>query len=250
MFDTNLAFTKDNPLTIRAEKNAKVEFNGGIKLDAKKLKLVQDKSILNLLPPEKADGNLYMLDLKVEGISDFGILKKHGFGRVVISPIEAFYNKKPLHLAQYPNKGEGVIDMGKVIDVGKPIAQKRGKRIVYGDLSKEEHFGIFTYENPRIDRWVNTKDIWLYGIFSSGFCDDNLGVKEIDSKKKEIKLADRHHYELKSGRKYISDKGENWFDVATADLRGFVAYNLLEEADKDGEYFVDSIGTINVGKIM
>lgn len=232
LLDKNLKFKSGSALTIAAYENEKVTFHGGVKIAADKLKKVTNKSILAKLPPEKADGALYALDLKAEGVTDYGVMKKHGFGAVDVSPMEVFYNKNPLYLARYPNVGCEILEIGKVIDDGSIPNEKTGKpQVVRG--------ATFTYEYDRANRWADLKNVWLFGKFSYGYCDDNLRIEKIDTKEKTIKLVDRHSYKVAPGAKHIRKQGREYWEVAGLEVRGYCAYNMLEEADKDGEYFID-----------
>ena len=230
LFDSKLKFSKDTSLTIRSDGTGKVYFHGGVSFSTDELKPVSDNSILSRLPPEKPEGKLYMLDLKVRGVSNYGKLKKHGFGAADVSPMEVFLNDEPLYLAQYPNKGEPILEIGRVVDDGAEIGPNGKPRAVRP--------GAFTYEYSRAERWANLKNVWLFGKFSVGYCDDNLPVTQIDTKSKVIRLGDRHAYKIAGGRKHISKKPQYW-EVAGLEVRGYVAYNMLEEADKHGEYYID-----------
>lgn len=209
-------------IIIRAYNGEKVIFHGGKKLDGNKFRLTSDKDILKTLLPE-ALGKVWQIDLKKEGITNFGVMKQHGFGKIPEpTPLELFINGQPQMLARYPN--QGILKIGKVYDKGSVPRN--------GDQSNRG--AEFGYEDDRILRWLNAKDIWLHGKFSNGYSDDYLKVERIDTQKRSLKMLQPHLYGVSSSI-YINSEGER----PGMNIRGFYALNLLEEIDYPGEYYVD-----------
>ena len=182
---------------------------------------VRIESILERLPSE-ARGKVLVIDLKKEGVSDWGTLKQHGFGTVPEpAPLELFINGMSQTLARYPN--EGILKIGKVFDKGSIPRD--------GDFSNRgPEFG---YEYDRAERWKYAKDIWLHGKFSYGFNDDNLEIEKIDYVKKSFKIRQPHIYGV------MPSVPPDSHDTAGLAYRGYYAYNLLEEIDQPGEYYLD-----------
>jgi len=219
--------TVSNQVVLSAYNKEEVIFHGGKKLDGGKFKLCSDKAILSRLLPE-AIGKVREIDLIKEGIKDFGTLKQHGFGIIPEpSPLELFINGAPQFLARYPN--EGILKIGKVIDKGS-IPRN-------GDFSNRG--AEFGYEYDRPIRWKNADDIWLHGKFSFGYNDDHFRIAQIDSVKKTFKVVQPHIYGVCSSL-YASSS-----ELAGLSVRGYYVYNLLEEIDKPGEYYLDR----NTGKL-
>jgi len=208
-------------LIIGAYKNEHVILSGGKKLDGRKFRELKDKSMLERLPPESGK-KVLVIDLKKEGVTEWGSLKQHGFGTIPEpAPLELFINGTPQTLARYPN--EGILKIGKVYDMGSIPRD--------GDFSNRgPEFG---YEYNRAERWKKAADIWLHGKFSYGFNDDNLQVEVIDYSKKSLKIKQPHIYGV------MSSFPPDLKDTAGIAFRGYFAYNLPEEIDQPGEYYLD-----------
>ncbi|MEY3676388.1 MAG: hypothetical protein RJB67_878, partial [Bacteroidota bacterium] len=193
-----------------AAKN-KVILSGGKNINGRQFKKVTNPSILARLEKNAAD-HVVEVSLTKLGINNFGTHQSYGHGQPVIpAPLELYYNQDPLLLAHYPNNG--AVKIGKVIDKGSV------PRI--GD--KSNRGGLFNYTDNRQSKWVGQKDIWIQGTFNYGFADDYINIAKIDTTKKEIKLASPHIYGIANGR----------------DFQEYIAYNILEELDSPGEWWLD-----------
>ena len=206
--------TQDAPIVYRACENERVCLSGGRELDPAAFRPVADPAVLQRLP-EVSRGEVFQVDLKAQGISDFGRMAPRGFGRPYVSAgLEPFFNDQPLRLARWPN--QRVVKIGKVLDKG---SEPRN-----GDFSNRG--AKFTYDYDRPERWKQAEDIWLSGLFAYGYADDSIKVRAIDTQEKTITLADAHVYGVMSG-------------YSGAALRAYYALNLLEEIDEPGEWFLD-----------
>ncbi len=218
---SSLQIEGDIPINFCAYSDEKVVFHGGKKIKGNKFKICNDRSILDRLLPE-ARGKVVVIDLKKEGITDYGIMKQHGFGSIPEpAPMELFIEGTPQTLARYPN--EGILQIGKVYDKGSV------PRV--GDFSNKG--AVFGFEYDRPERWAKATDIWLHGKFSYGYNDDHLAVKQIDLKEKTISIVQPHIYGVLSNIYYTREES------AGLSVRGYYAYNLLEEIDRPGEYYLD-----------
>ena len=180
-------------------------------IPSEKFKKVTDKAILNRLSKDAAQ-NVMQVNLKEIGINDFGEIKQYGHAMSITpAPIEVFFNNEAMTLARYPN--EGYIKIGKVIDAGS----------VPRNSDYTDRGGIFEYTDLKHDKWAGQEDVWFQGTFMAGFADDNILVESIDVKKKQVKLAKPSLYGVGSGRDYHQ----------------YVAYNILDELDSPGEWYVD-----------
>lgn len=150
--------------------------------------------------PEEARDHVCRYDLKSAGITDYGTIKRHGFGMGGgIAPLEVFADGQPLALARWPND-----DWARVADV--PAGKDGGK---------------FTYEGERPNRWKFHDDIWVHGYWTWDWADSCEKVAAIDLETKEIATVPPHGvYGYKQGARYF-------------------VLNVLEELDKPGEYYVD-----------
>jgi hypothetical protein len=213
-FKLDEAFTgsKQTPIIWRGVNKDKVIISGGKKIKGSAFKIVNDPAIL-MRVGKTAAAALYQVSLKKLGILNYGKYQSYGHGQPVVpAPLELFFNNEPLKLAHYPNSGS--IKIGKVIDKGSV------PRI--GDTSNRG--GIFEYTDTRHAKWTGQKDIWLQGTFNYGFADDNINIEKIDTLKKQIKLVTPHLYGLGNGR----------------DFQAYTAFNILEELDSPGEWWLDT----------
>ncbi len=128
-------------MKISAYNNENVIFSGGKKIKGKNFRVCKQKSILERLPTESGK-KVLVIDLKKEGVLEWGSLKQHGFGTIPEpAPLELFINGTPQTLARYPNIG--ILKVGKVYDKGSIPRD--------GDFSNRgPEFG---YEYDRPDRW-------------------------------------------------------------------------------------------------
>jgi len=79
----------------------------------------------------------------------------------------------------------------------------------------------FTYTGSRPARWSRASDIWMHGLWSQNWADFHVAVARIDPVGRTITLAGPPaQYGIASRQPYY-------------------AYNLLEELDVPGEYYVD-----------
>ena len=225
---TEISGKESAPFIIRNYENEKVVFHGGKRIDGSKAKLTTNKSVLSRLLPE-VQGKVWEINLKKQGVTDYGTMKKHGFGSPVdVAPIELFIDGEPQWLARYPNKGEDHLAIGKIYDGGSIPRD--------GDYSNRG--GEFGFEYDRPERWKQADEIWIHGKFSYGFNDDHLKIDKIDYEKRSIKVTSPHLYGLRtSTQKYIDP--ENSMDLSGLNVRGYYAYNLIEEVDEPGEYYLD-----------
>jgi hypothetical protein len=219
------------PIVWRTMPDEYVSVTGGKRISSSAFQKVTNRAILKRLSKSAAQ-NVVQVNLREQGINDYGEIKQYGHAMPVLpAPLEVFFNNEPMTLARYPN--EEYIKIGKVIDPGSMPRTK--------DYSNRG--GTFEYTDPRHEVWAGQEDVWFQGTFRYGYADDNILVESIDTKKKQVKLAMPSMYGVGSGR----------------DFQHYVAYNILDELDSPGEWYVDKEtgilyfwppGNINDGSFM
>lgn len=203
--------TAEHPLVWTGVPGENVSITGGRTLRSEKFKKVSDAGILAQFDPA-ARGQIMQIDLKAEGVKDFGRHRQYGHSLPVIaSTLELFFQGEPMTLARYPNNG--AIKIGKVSDPGSV------PRI--GD--KSNRGATFAYTDARHKRWAGVPNIWIQGTLNYGFADDYNPIASIDTLKGTVKLGKPHLYGVASGR----------------DFQEYVAINILSELDSPGEWYVD-----------
>lgn len=213
----------------------KPRFVGGRRISAAKLKKVEDASILKKLPPE-ASGDLYCLHLPEFGMRDFGELRQRGFGG--LNPpleMEAFFNVKPMRLAQYPN-GLKLLKIGTVLDRGTALRNPSGHDAPQPEKDANPRGAVFKFDFDRPARWIDAPDAFVKGNLSVGWAYDQIKIKRIDPAAKTIELQSPHVYGVYSN---FPPKNPKWIDRADLNVRGYQVFNLIEELDEPGEYYID-----------
>jgi parallel beta-helix repeat protein len=145
-------------------------------------------------------GKIFQTNLKAHGITDFGEIKVRGFAIPVSSAgMEVFFQNKPMTLARWPNN-----------DWSKIAATSAG-----------QDGGKFTYEGDRPKGWAKADDIWLHGYWVWDWADSYSKVKSINNETREIMTQEPHNFHgYKPGQRYY-------------------AFNILEELDDPGEWYLD-----------
>lgn len=224
--------THKEGLVISGYKNESIVISGGHKLKTSGFENVVDTSIVARLVPE-AVNHIVQYDLGRDGLEAFGNFRSrppHGTKeRDEKRYIELFFNEKSLPVARWPN--DDMVRIDSVIDRGS-ISKKDGYAAV---LDTARVGGIFRYDFDRAQRWNHAKHIWLNGYFHWGWFHDLLPVQAIDHGEKQIRLAAPHMYGLRGSY----EDGEWRNGEGFVDVRKFFVFNLLEEIDRPGEWFLD-----------
>ncbi len=203
--------TEQYPVIYAAYNNEAVSFSGGVTIPVKNATNIKDEAIL-LRVPATAKNSILQIDLKKMGVTNYGTLMPRGFARPYQpAPMELFCNANTMHLARYPN--DSLIPLGKVLDKGSIPRD--------GDFSHRGGKFLFSIDEP--NRWDKAKDIWISGFFRYGYADDAVQIADLDLKNKAITTKQETLYGFESGKIF-----QRWF-----------AYNLLEEIDEPGEYYID-----------
>jgi hypothetical protein len=194
--------TQRAPTVYQAYKDEEVRLIGGKEVTG--FEPIRDPAVLTRIDQPYRD-KILQIDLKAQGVTDFGELKPRGFGRPMYpAALELFFQDKPMQLARWPNK-----DWAKIADV--PAGKQAGK---------------FRYEGNRPERWAEVDEIWLHGYWTQDWADSYVKVKSIDVKGREITTHEPHGV-------YGYTKGKRYY-----------ALNLLEELDEPGEWYLDRKGGV------
>ena len=202
--------TEAAPIVYRADKKGAAVLYGGKRLDG--FVPVTDPAVLGRLPAE-ARGKVFQCDLKNAGVTDYSPLTERGYGaKSPSSTLELFFNGMPLTLARWPNAG--FVNGGRIVEPGSKPTDKAS---------------VFKYLDDRPARWTNAEDGWLFGYFRHGWADRTLKIRSVDTAAKQIACGP---YDL---------NGENmepvkWFNKGRIK---YFAFNLLEELDQPGEWYLD-----------
>lgn len=228
--------TPEAPVTYRARPGAKVVLNGGRTLAG--WKPVADARILDRLDPA-ARGQVFQADLKALGVTEYGDLDLDAAwelqrmlsvadnqnedeignamasreavskGRAVSPRLELFFNGAPMEISHWPNTG--FTKIGAVL--GKTEINVRGA------IGCKE--GLFTYTDPRPERWAGEKDAFVRGYWFRDWALQGHRISSIDTAKRTLAVEPPYHfYGYRAGQ---------WFQ----------GFNLLCEIDSPGEWMID-----------
>jgi hypothetical protein len=196
----------DAPVVYRATQPGKAVFYGGARITG--FEPVTDPVILARLP-EEGRGKVVCCNLRAQGIADLGQLAVRGYSQPPAPPtLELFVNGKPMTLARWPN--EGFVGISKLLEPGDRGQKKPS---------------VFEYIDDRHARWTQAEDPWLFGYFRYLWADATIKVSKIDPVSKTVTCNEAYQY----GRPGM-DTGQGI---------QYYAFNLLEELDQPGEWYLD-----------
>ncbi len=164
------------------------------------MKPVTDAAALARIP-EEARGKVLCADLKAAGIADLGEMAPRGVGAAPTPVVGLYAGDQPLDLARWPNKGWATT--GTIVE----------EKTASGGFA-------FQYDGDRPARWTAAKDGWLLGYFGWLWADGGVAIASIDTA--------AHRIATRQGSSYGAREGMPYF-----------AYNLLEELDAPGEWYLD-----------
>lgn len=189
-------------VTYMAYEGEKAVLTAGKNIPPEYFEKVTDKATLDKIPSEGKD-YIYSVDLSRVGLSNIPEMDLR-----TDTPYTVVMGEKKGTLSRWPNEGYG--KTGEVIDTGA--------RADSGPRKKG-----FTYEisDARQLRWSGAKSGWLNGYWMTPYTIDYSSIAEIDTDKMRI-------------------VGKDWNGLGNYGYARFFAENLLEEIDKEGEWYIDT----------
>ncbi|MDY3928132.1 MAG: stalk domain-containing protein [Clostridia bacterium] len=217
--------TDESPIVYKAYMNETPIFSGGVAIDSSSF-ILPDKEITDRLPTVKAKKYVRAVNLKENGIDDITAISNFGYCGGT-PPKMIYFGDTAGELGRYPNKTENnenvYLKTGIVKKAGDSVYDKPT------DSKNEEKVNpegaVFSYSDERIDRWSKNKDIMAFGYWYVEWAEDNNIVADIDTENKLITLNGTTVYGVKSDSAYYF-------------------YNILDEIDTAGEYYIDSENSI------
>ncbi len=229
----------DKPIVYRAYQDEAVVLTGGLPIPFQHFSKLTDPAILERIPPEARE-HVRVVNLYEVGVKNLGSIKQQGFSTPIENAhLQVYGGGRLYELAQWPNKGGHRLKIGPVHDSGSdPFTELNGGLFQEPELILPDYQprgGTFEIDYDRAKRWSQADSIWLRGIFARGFAHDNLKVKELNLESGTITTVQPHMF----GIHQTTDENP------LTKSRSYVVYNLLEEIDRPGEYYVDQ----NTGKL-
>ena len=152
-----------------------------------------------------ARGHVLHADLVAHGITDFGTLRKRGFGSSsTLAAAELFFDGAPQQLARWPDVGENSADAtnGWAFTL-KPTATTN-----------------FTYSGSRPERWGQAEELWFHGFWVELWADDHVKASSVNTNSRLVTLALAPVYGVTNNMPYYAE-------------------NLLEEITLPGEWYLN-----------
>ena len=198
----------DSNTTYRAYKNEKVVLNGANRLDPAAFQSISEAAREKLVDQINAD-KIKMIDLKAQGITEYGSLKCMGFGAYRDNgkyPAALYYENQMMTVARYPN--DDYVETGTVLNAGTQGTSN----------------GFTVKTDPttasRMANWTDANDVWVFGYFIHDWAEAHLPIASMDATEGTITTGWASHYGVVPERRYYF-------------------YNLLEELDAPGEWYLD-----------
>jgi hypothetical protein len=169
---------------------------------------VQDETVLERLPGD-ARKSVRVANLKAYQINDYGTLPVKFRGAVPV--LELFCDGERMELARWPNRPDWAV-IARIVDRGSTSKAPTPRRP-----------GVFKYADPQHERWTNARHAYLNGYWCYDWFDECIKLGKVDPAEHTVTLAAPHGYGV--GRTHTA--------------RRYYAFNLLEELDSPGEYYLD-----------
>ncbi len=228
--------TEENPIVYAAYPGEEVKFVGGVSKQLKEFSDITDQSVLAKIAPE-AEGKVKVYDLASLNIElpeqvwigtysyykMMGVITGKNGGAA--SP-EVFVNNQAMTLSRYPN--EGSLTIAKIIEPGaNPRLWEDDKKndpayVPEGDGRVPTPFTIQPNDKSHISRWQSADDALLYGRWAYDWAGQTMPLGSVD---------------VNAGT--ITSEYPSYYSVVVN--QDFYIYNLLEELDIPGEYYIDRI---------
>ncbi len=229
--------TEKSPIIYTAYNGESVSLNGGLSFDLTQFSSVSDPEMRQRIPRDARE-HVLEIDLRDRGLGDIGdspllgqamqfLIEKTKYRTGARGP-ELFLNGEPMTLARWPN--EGFSKTGMVVESGDVIRawmdDAKGGRVMNHEYVPEKGRSdppkgfSFKMDPERLARWKTADAMMLKGYWFYNWSDQTVKVASIDAEEGIIRSVQPSAYSIKQGQR-------------------FFAYNLIEELDAPGEWYID-----------
>ncbi len=203
--------TEASPVTYRAWPGETVRIHGARQLPQEWFATVSASSPVWARLDANARGHVMLADLAAHGISDYGTLRKRGFGSSsTLAALELFFDGAPQQLARWPDVGESGADATNG----------------FANTLNPTTGTTFTYSGSRPARWAQAEELWFHGFWKEQWADDHVKVASVNTNTHLVTLTLSPSYGITNGMPYYAE-------------------NLLEEITVPGEWYLNrATGTL------
>ena len=213
-FDDLDSGTENAPVTYKAAEGEKVTFKGSFEFSAEEGQYVGDKDILSRVDVHVRN-RLVQYDLKKLGYTyGLPVTNKIQQFLFLMYPKESeyvnlFLDDKEQTLSEWPNGDDEFVAWVEAVEKG-------------GTIDKPVVPGSFKYSGSRPNRWTKADSFWIGGYPGYNYRYERNSVGNVDTENSIITLATNTCFGL------ISEESKAW-----------KVFNLLEEIDMPGEWYID-----------
>lgn len=200
------------PITYTAYPEEEVVFSGAKHVDMSKAVEVTDRNILARLP-EESRGKVLQVNLKEQGIIGLGNIAQLFYGSGREPDPDLLWDGEIQTIARWPN--DDYARAGTILYSGYSLFTTATR---FRPRDDDPGF-IFKTDAPRAHLWPDAKDAWLYGLWMHNWAADTVRVKNVVN---DLVFT-------KTSTSFGTTKGA-WYYI----------FNLLEELDVPGEWYIDS----------
>ncbi|MDR0405870.1 MAG: right-handed parallel beta-helix repeat-containing protein, partial [Clostridiales bacterium] len=194
---------ENQKIIYKAAQGAEVSFTGGYDIPSEAFTPVVNPLIKERLY-ENVRNKVLQVNLRKMGIEDYGaVYRSNTYTKEDPGTAALYVDGFNQTLARWPNNDYAM--------TGTVITSARGS---------DGSGGVFQYLENVPDRWKKANEIWLHGFWAWDWYDDSLKVEKLDTQKREFTLAQSTSFGMAKGKRYY-------------------AFNLLEEIDAPGEWYLE-----------
>lgn len=202
-FDSNTSYSAYN--------GEKVTLKGSVVLDNSRFREITGNEALSHFPDSETAEKVKMYNLNPHELKILKMNYRGSYNPTWViktsNPQELIVNGEMQNIARWPNNG--FAEVKEVTDAGE-----------YADEETSRGFTFKTGYNG-IRHWDKAENALIYGLFSNGWADQSFKISGSNASDNSVTTIEPPRYEPVSGGKYY-------------------IFNLLEELDHEGEYYIDS----------
>ncbi len=227
--------TKDAPVIYRNYPDEEVKFVGAAILSSDLFKKVTDEDVLERIVDKKAREKIVGVDMFALGYTElpeqtfpgaysynYNMDKIHGKKPPEAVASELVIDGKTMTIARYPN--EDWLYIETVLEPGENVRMwyddKKGTAGYIEEKDRKTTPFTITVDDERVVNWTKAKDALMYGYFYHSWADQTVPLASVNTSKYALTSKYPSVYQVNNGQH-------------------FYVYNLIEEIDMPGEYFVD-----------